>query len=273
MPRKVDCCGPSTAIQEISMSDVVARPERARRSVDAFFAASEARNDRWRALEAAANAWATSKDKPAHSRANHLLQELAPIEDYWSYPGPKLMQALKDGLAGQDGADFARLVKKVGRSLLSNSFRSDLSAWDDSDDSAYQSGSALPPDVDAHGVPKPSFDVLIVTTNDTAHWEEARQQIERLRRREDPFTYHVVMVGSFEDAAVATVLNHTIQAVVIYDGFGFPSQNDAPLLQDHLSRYAKLDASVVTSGEPLGTRLAALIKNFRPELDIYLITD
>src|SRR4051794_37866003 len=226
------------------MDDVVARPDVALTPVDAFFAASEARNDRWRALEAAANVWAGTKEKPAHSRAVQLLQELAPIEDYWSYPGPKLMQALKDGLAGQDGASFARLVKKVGRSLLSNSYRYDASAWDDGDDSAYQSGSALPPDVDGHGIPKPSFDVLVVTTNDAGHWEEARQQIERLRRREDPFTYHVVMVGSFEDAAVATVLNHTIQAVVIYVGFGFSSQNDAPLLQDHLSRYANLDASV-----------------------------
>jgi arginine decarboxylase len=255
------------------MNDVVARREVALTPVDAFFAASEARNDRWRALESAANAWASSNEKPAHSRATQLVQELAPIEDYWSYPGPKLMQAVKDGLAGQDRAGFARLVKKVGRSLLSNSYRYDASAWDDGDDSAYQSGSALPPDAGAQGAPKPSFDVLVVTTNDTAHWEEARQQIERLRRREDPFTYHVVMVGSFEDAAVATVLNHTIQAVVIYDGFGFPSQNDAPLLQDHLSRYAKLDSDVVKSGQPLGTRLAALIKNFRPELDIYLITD
>src|SRR3954449_8437820 len=153
MWRKVDCCGSSTAIQEISMSDVIARPEIARRSVDAFFAASEARNDRWRALESAANAWASSKEKPAHSRANQLLQELAPIEDYWSYPGPKLMQALKDGLAGQDGASFSRLIKKVGRSLLSNSYRYDASAWDDGDDGSFQSGSALPPDADGHGIP------------------------------------------------------------------------------------------------------------------------
>ena len=255
------------------MNDDVARREVAPTPVDAFFAASEARSDRWRALEAAANVWAATKEKSAHGRVTQLVQELAPIEDYWSYPGPKLMQALKDALAGQDAADVARLVKKIGRSLLSNSYRHDASAWDEGENSAFQSGSALPPDANVDGVPKPSFDVLIVTTNDPAHWEEARQQIERLRRRDDPFKYHVVMVGSFEDAAIATVLNHTIQAVVIYDGFGFSSQNDAPLLQDHLSRYAKLDASVVKSGEPLGTRLAALIKNFRPELDIYLITD
>ena len=82
------------------------------------------------------------------------------------------------------------------------------------------------------------------------------------------------MVGSFEDAAMATVLNDSIQAVVIYDGFAFSSRHDAPLLHDHLTRYANLDgASLAAEGRGLGTKLATLIKNFRPELDIYLITD
>src|SRR5829696_2690102 len=91
------------------MNDVVARREVALRPVDTFFAASEARSDRWRALGSAASVWAGTKEKAAHSRAVQLLQELTPMEHYWSYPGPKLMQALKDRLAGPDGAGFARL--------------------------------------------------------------------------------------------------------------------------------------------------------------------
>ena len=38
---------------------------------------------------------------------------------------------------------------------------------------------------------------------------------------------------------MATALNDSIQAVVIYDGFAFSSRHDAPLLHDHLTRYAK----------------------------------
>ena len=196
------------------------------------------------------------------------------MEDYWSYPGPSLMRSLKESLDAHDAGTFARLAQKIGRALLSESYRHDPSAWDPLQESQARSGHALPPDADGSGLQKPCFDVLIVTPNDPENWDETRRQLQRLRRREDPFTYHVVMVGSFEDAAIATALNESIQAVVIYDGFAFSSRHDAPLLRDHLTRYADFDGeSLAAEGRGLGTKLAALIKNFRPELDIYLITD
>lgn len=244
--------------------------------VDTFFSASEARSDRWRELNAAANGWASAKHDgaTAHRQVLRLFEELSPIEDYWSYPGPNLMRSLKESLDARDAGSFARLGQKIGRALLSESYRHDPSTWDPMQESQARSGHALPPDTDGAGLPKPSFEVLIVTPNEPEHWDDTRRQLQRLRRREDPFTYHVVMVGSFEDAAIATVLNESIQAVVIYDGFAFSSRRDAPLLRDHLTRYANFDsASLAAEGKGLGTKLATMIKNFRPELDIYLITD
>ena len=244
--------------------------------VDKFFSASEARSDRWRELNAAANAWASAKHDGAAAPQHvlRLFNELLPMEDYWSYPGPGLMRSLKESLDAHDAGTFARLAQKIGRALLSESYRHDSTAWDPLQESQVQSGHALPPDADGSGLNKPSFDVLIVTPNAPENWDDTRRQLQRLRRREDPFTYNVVMVGSFEDAAMATALNEGIQAVVIYDGFAFSSRHDAPLLRDHLTRYANLDGeSLAAEGRGLGTKLATLIKNFRPELDIYLITD
>ena len=244
--------------------------------VDKFFSASEARSDRWRELNAAANAWASAKHDGAAAPQHvlRLFNELSPMEDYWSYPGPSLMRSLKESLDAHDAGTFARLGQKIGRALLSESYRHDSTAWDPLQESQVQSGHALPPDADGSGLNKPSFDVLIVTPNAPENWDDTRRQLQRLRRREDPFTYNVVMVGSFEDAAMATALNEGIQAVVIYDGFAFSSRHDAPLLRDHLTRYANLDGeSLAAEGRGLGTKLATLIKNFRPELDIYLITD
>jgi arginine decarboxylase len=218
---------------------------------DAFFSAAEARSDRWRQLNAAAGAWASAPQDGAvfRQQATRLLEDIAPIEDYWSYPGPRLMRSLRESLEAQDAPSFARLTHKIGRALLSNSYRHDAAAWDPLQEAQLQTGNALPPDADGNGLHKPCFDVLIVTPSDPAQWDEGRRQIERLRRREDPFTYHVVQVGSFEDAAVAVALNHTIQAVVIYDGFPFSSRHNAPLLHDHLTRYVKLDSgSVVSNG-------------------------
>ena len=244
--------------------------------IDKFFSASEARSDRWRELNAAANAWASAKHDGAAAPQHvlRLFNELLPMEDYWSYPGPSLLRSLKESLDAHDAGTFARLGQKIGRALLSESYRHDSTAWDPLQESQVQSGHALPPDADGSGLNKPSFDVLIVTPNAPENWDDTRRQLQRLRRREDPFTYNVVMVGSFEDAAMATALNEGIQAVVIYDGFAFSSRHDAPLLRDHLTRYANLDGeSLAAEGRGLGTKLATLIKNFRPELDIYLITD
>ena len=242
-------------------------------SVDTFFSAAEARSDKWRELNAAATAWASAKPDgaAAHRQISRRFNELSPMEDYWSYPGPNLMRSLKDSLDAHDAATFSRLTQKIGRALLSDSYLHDQSAWDLE---PQGSGEAPGSHTDGSGFDKPCFDVLIVTPNDPENWAETRRQLRRLRRREDPFSYQVVMVGSFEDAAIAAVVNESIQAVVIYDGFSFASRRDAPRLQDHLRRYGKLDPEkLAAEGKGLGTHLATTIKNFRPELDIYLITD
>ena len=46
-------------------------------------------------------------------------------------------------------------------------------------------------------------------------WPEIRETFRRLRRTEDEFVYEPVVVGSFEDAALAVVFNPNLQAVVI----------------------------------------------------------
>ena len=53
--------------------------------------------------------------------------------------------------------------------------------------------------------------------------------------------YEPVLVGSLEDAIIATILNGKIEAVVIYDGIPIPSQHDVPLLRDFLTTYQQLD--------------------------------
>jgi hypothetical protein len=71
--------------------------------VDTFFSAAEARSDHWRELSTAAAAWAAAKHDGVafHQKVLRHFRELAPIEDYWSYPGPDLMRSLKDALEVQ----------------------------------------------------------------------------------------------------------------------------------------------------------------------------
>ncbi len=112
----------------------------------------------------------------------------------------------------------------------------------------------------------------MVTPNDPRGWERARTELRRLRRPEDPFTYEIVQVGSFEDGCIGTIFNTNVQAVVIYDGFPFQSRHDLPVMRDFLLRGLGMDPASIAPGE-LASRLARAVKNYRPELDVYLLTD
>jgi arginine decarboxylase len=241
-----------------------------------FFSASDARNDRWRALNVAAHDWAT--DGPgkaaAQQRVSALFNEIMPIEDYWAYPGPTLMRSVKEAIDSQDANVVAHLTQKIGRALLSGTYRNDAAAWDPLAEQDAGAGNALPPDVQGDLGHKPYFEVLIVTPNDPSQWEKGRKAIQQLRRPDDPFVYTVVQVGSFEDAALAAVLNVNLQSVIIYDGFSFTSRHSVPLVHEQLARHASFDAAGMSAeGRGLGLTLANVLKKFRPELDIFLLTD
>ncbi len=242
-----------------------------------FFSAAEARIDRWsemnsvgRALEAAI-AQGQAVDQ-LHAQAAELLAEISPLESYWAYPGSRLMATVRESLGEANAGVFARLVQKISNSLLTGGYRHDSGAWDPLQESESRPLDVLPPDGQTGDSRKPYFEVLVVTPNDPSTWERARNDLKRLRRPEDIFHYEIVQVGSFEDGVIGTIFNHNVQAVVIYDGFQFRSHHELTVMRDFLMRNSNVDPAAIASGA-LATTLARLIKKFRPELDIYLLTD
>ncbi len=119
---------------------------------------------------------------------------------------------------------------------------------------------------------KPYFEVLMVTPTEPSAWENSAQEIRRLRRVEDAFHYETVHVGSLEDAMLAVMVNDGLQAVVLMDGFQLASRHDMPDLKAFLAPHINFDTSNIEPGL-MATALAKGIKNYRPELDIYLMSD
>ena len=111
-----------------------------------------------------------------------------------------------------------------------------------------------------------------MTPTPPSRWAAHAQQIRKLRRPEDEFVYEPVFVGSFEDAALAVILNTSLESVVIYDGFPYESSRDVPLLKSLLSSRLSGELKDRAAGAD-GVMLAKLIKGFRPELDIILLAD
>ncbi|MGH7927481.1 MAG: decarboxylase, partial [Candidatus Binatia bacterium] len=222
-------------------------------------------------------AWeaAIAQGQPAgklHSQAAQLVGEISPIESYWAYPGPRLMTTIRETMDEANAAVFARLVQKISNALLTGSYRYDTSAWDPLQESEARAADVLPPDIQMGEAHKPYFELMVVTPNDPRLWERSRNELKRLRRPEDLFNYEILQVGSFEDGVIGTIFNHNLQAVVLYDGFQFRSHHELPMLRDFLVRDLTVDPGTIAPGAR-ATTLARLIKHYRPELDIYLLTD
>ena len=244
--------------------------------LDHFFSTSAARLDRWRELNAKAQAWAadaqSGKARGGRATVESALVELHALEDFFAYPGPRLMKALAERISGDDALGVGRMVRRMSGALLSGSYRYDSGEWEAADDATDAPPERLSPAFGGGESHRPYFETLFVTPAPAASRAKIAGELRRLRRAEDAMIYEPVLVGSVEDALLATIMNGKIEAVVIFDGIPVPSQHDVPLLRDLLASRHQLDTSSLAPRE-IGVTLARLIKRIRPELDLYLLTD
>ena len=92
--------------------------------------------------------------------------------------------------------------------------------------------------------------------------------MRRLRRVEDAFVYEPVIVGSFEDAICAAIVNPKLLAVIAAEGVPFRSRHDAPVLR----RIIEQTLGTLPQQES-ALMLAGVLKGMRPDLDIYVTSD
>ncbi|HEX6156800.1 MAG TPA: decarboxylase [Burkholderiales bacterium] len=240
--------------------------------VGSFFSASESREERWRELHRAAKGMAAggAKADGLRQEAKALLEQLAPLEELCGYPGPRLMAQLNECLASKDAAGFARLTQRISIALLSNSYRDDAEAWKTDEEEDPHVPKVLPPSIGRGQARKPYCEVLVVTPSEPSTWDALRDGIRRLRRDTDPFLIEPVTVGSFEDALLAVLVNFNIQAVVMFDGFGYESARPVPDLRELLAAHVPQGGP---GEEDVAMLLARAAHTIRPELDVYLCTD
>jgi arginine decarboxylase len=229
-----------------------------------FFSASEEREERWRQLHRAAKAQQLDEVRT-------LLGQLGPLEELCGYPGPRLMAQVNERMKEGDGKGLARLTQRISISLLSNSYRDDPEAWKSDEENDPHVPAVLPPSIGRGQARKPYAEVLIVSPSERTTWGGICDGVRKLRRDTDQFVVEPVVVGSFEDAVLAVLVNYNIQAVVMFDGFGYAAQTPLEDLRELLAAYAPQAASA-RDGD-LSALLARAAHAIRPELDVYLLTD
>jgi len=246
--------------------------------VDQFFTVAEARFDRWRALlqaarnwEGAANLQQSGKEEKRAAVANSF-QDLRQWEDFFAYPGHVLLKSLEERIASGDATGTVRLAQSISSALLTHSYRTNIFDWEDEEQSSINFGDRVPGASEEAGAHRPYFEVLVVSPARPTMWPELAQELRKLRRPHDKFVYEPVFVGSFEDAVLGTILNGSLEAVIIYEGIPFASAHSSPVLREFLtSRLA--GSGIGTDSIPSSLTLAQGLKQLRPELDIYFLSD
>jgi len=246
-------------------------------SMSDYYSAIQLRSDRWSALQEitkklAANPQGKSSAK-LHAKVEELLDALGPLESYWAFPGTAAFDHLRRQYDHKNYENLAFSVRRIQRALTSGAYRrrSIPLERDDLDNEELEDEALLSPE--ARALTKPYFEVLFVD-NINEHQERwLRSSIQRMRRTEDAFAYEPVIVPSLEDALIAILFNHNIQAVVVRPGVTLKSKNELSILQQYLTRIGDDEDVDGLRPENYGPELCRLIAKVRPELDAYLVTD
>ena len=234
------------------------------------------RADSWSGLEEASErlAVAVTQERPTErlvKEVDRLLDVLAPMEVYWAFPGVQTFQHARRLFGAGKYDRLARLIAAINRALITDSYRNG-GQWsaEHLDREPLNGADAL--SLEHNRETRPYFEVLIVDDMTGVQERALREDLRRLRRRDDAFVYEVVVVPSFEDASMAVLLNFNLQACVIRRRFVHHSRHDLSQLGSFFEE--RSDHQLVDSPpEERAQMLARRIARLRPELDLYLMTE
>ncbi|WP_394424276.1 ornithine decarboxylase [Vreelandella stevensii] len=244
-------------------TNVVNQPQTVLHSIDQLFTLSGLRSDHWRELLAIARKWLAGK---AHKeQVADAFHRLRAIEILHAYPGAALLEALAKELESERKDAFIALVGRISFSILARYYKEDPREWDvlssSIEDADTQKKFALSSE-------RPYFEVLVVAPDNGARVQRNMNLLRSQRQKEDEFVYEPLVVTNFQDAFCAVAANSNICAVAIFEGFDFASQQPVPQLERIMQEF-----DICEDDDHLALQLATALATYRPELDLYLMSD
>ncbi len=238
-----------------------------------YYNIGQLRVDYWNSLkkesaELTKSAKGSAKEKVQIEKVLEILDDLNSVECYFAFPGMPRLKLLKEALERFEYTALANKVASTTRQLVSDSYRGHPDFLEDDEESMTE----VEDRERENGVRKNYFEVLFVEDMSNDDERALRHKITELRDPNDPFAYGVVVQRSFQDALIALLFNYNIQAVVIRYAPPYLSKGINDLIKPYIQNVLKADRSNEAESD-LGPILATLIKQFRPELDLYYVTD
>ncbi|HEY0979160.1 MAG TPA: aminotransferase class I/II-fold pyridoxal phosphate-dependent enzyme [Flavobacteriales bacterium] len=240
-------------------------PTTATEPVRQHYNAARLRSHTWDQLKLAAMDLDEGRGAPEEVAA--ILKDLLALELYWAFPGRDTVHQLQDMLRSKEHHGLHLAVNHVVRMLSSGAFRSDHAAFLDP-----LSGRNELLEAEEDKPKANTFEVLFVDDLDERGEQNLRQQLVRCRERDDAFRYEPVIVHTVQDALIALLFNHNIQAVVVRYGMPYAAEERSPVLQEFMRAIDQLDLSGYGRHE-MGQQLGRIMRWFRPEVDRYYVTD
>ncbi|MBI1184017.1 ornithine decarboxylase, partial [bacterium] len=199
-----------------------------------------------------------------------VYEQLSIIEGYWAYPSKSLLDQLKGHIDKMEFAALNQQASEAVKSISGEHFK--LKKWKKPHNHENGNGSDLDETKDTGNSNCHYFEVLFVDNLYAAEEDDIREKFARIKDNNDNYIYEIVFAKSFQDALIALKFNYNIQSVVIRYGVEFASINNIKQLKPFLYDILKCDYSKLSEDE-LGLTLGRKIKEFRPEVDLFYVTD
>ncbi len=243
-------------------------------SSTSYFNVAQLRIDLWNRLRAQLQHLLRNQKRKIDAKIQKdtlaLLDYLSVTEHYFSFPGKLRIKILQDSVEREEYAAASKYVTGMVRQLVSESYRSSphhLKNSTDDEDSIYEIS-----DMNSIGIKRNFFEVLFVDDLTKQEEDALRIKVGELRDNDEQFVYDIIVQRSFQDALIALLINFNIQAIVIRYAPPYHSKYINTILKQFLGNILNLDYSSVPE-EDLGPILGQIIKQFRPEVDVYYVTD
>jgi arginine decarboxylase len=211
----------------------------------------------------------SANEKDYIHKATSLLEDLKGVAVYFANPGVNRIQKLENALFRNEYIALSQLAAETTKQLVGDGYKShpDFIHYDE-----HSIESSVEEQEQFSNIKKNHFEVLFVDNISVEEESELKNSFRKLRSPNDKFTYSIVVQRSFQDAMIALLFNYNIQAVVVRYAPPYYSKLITPLIEPYIQQVIKQDYSTKPDTE-LGPLIGNLIKQYRPELDAYYVTD
>lgn len=231
------------------------------------------RNDLWSNLKQELNEFINCNDGETQVHKHNVFKTidlLKSIENYYAFPSKARVLDFEKALKNEEYKAVLSKVSKIMALMVNDSYRciphkiiEDNSVEFLNDEEQLKN---------TYGKDRKYFEVLVVDNLNFQEKTTLKEQFRALREHDDKFIFEINIQPSFQDVLIALLFNFNIQSVVIRYAPSFKSQNIVPEIEPFIQSILQFDYSKEHRSE-LGPLLAKGISIFRPEIDLYYITD